>query len=113
MDDAGEGLFAKKSLKQVDLKIIGLSNHLLIVTDHDDHQYPGESLFAKKSLKQVDPTVCSDTFLSIIELSCYLLIMMINNLKGELVALMNGARSPPSLHQEWSDYRSNKIVPLS
>ena len=27
------------------------------------------------------------------------------NLQGELVALMNGARSPPSLHQEWSDYR--------
>ena len=26
-------------------------------------------------------------------------------LQGELVALMNGARSPPSLHQEWSDYR--------
>jgi len=36
----------------------------------------GEGLFAKKALKQ-----------------------------GELVALMNGARSPPSLHQEWSDYR--------
>jgi len=36
----------------------------------------GEGLFAKKSIKQ-----------------------------GELVALMNGARSPPSLHQEWSEYR--------
>merc|ERR1712181_134025 len=42
-------------------------------SDMDD---AGEGLFAKKSLKQ-----------------------------GELVALMNGARSPPSLHQEWSDYR--------
>ena len=61
MDDAGEGLFAKKSLKQVDLKIIALSNHLLIVTDHDDHQYPGEGLIAKKSLKQVDLNVCRDT----------------------------------------------------
>ena len=30
---------------------------------------------------------------------------VIMNTKGELVALMNGARSPPSLHQEWSDYR--------
>ena len=65
MDDAGEGLFAKKSLKQVELKIIGLSNHLLIIIDH---QYAGEGLFAKKSLEQVN--------LKIIGLSNHILIII-------------------------------------
>ena len=61
----------------------------------------GEGLFAKKSLKQVDFAValCDPS------LKFPFRILSIN-MKGELVALMNGARSPPSLHQEWSDYRS-------
>ena len=46
---------------------------------------------------------CCRSRLKQLEMAIVILISV--DVKGELVALMNGARSPPSLHQEWSDYR--------